>query len=98
MGQEELDKGKMMEHRTDYQDTGLAVELAKQACSITTPNPEMSDEEIRTVCRWLAEKAPDTIWVDSEPKLGRMGIGVLVSVALYEFPDFYEKYDLSQFN
>lgn len=87
-----------MEHRTDYQDTGLAVETAKQACNIATPNPEMSDEEIRTVCKWLAEKAPDTIWANDEPKLGRMGIGVMMSVALYEFPEFYDKYGLSQFN
>ena len=87
-----------MEHRTDYQDTGLAVEAAKQACSITTPNPEMSDEEIRTVCKWLAERAPDTIVADGKPKLGRMGVGVMLSVALYEFPDFYDRYGLSQFN
>ncbi|GAH79357.1 unnamed protein product [marine sediment metagenome] len=64
-----------MEHRTDYQDTGLAVEAAKQACSITTPNPEMSDEEIRTICKWLAERAPEkhipsgwsTTWATQEP-------------------------------
>jgi len=87
-----------MEHRTDFQDTGFAVEKAKQACQITTPNPEMSDDEIRAVCKWLAERAPDTMLVNGEPKLGRMGIGVMVSVVLYEFPEFYEKYGLSQFN
>jgi len=87
-----------MEHRTDHQDIGLAVETAKQACSITTPNPDMSDEEIRTVCRWLAERAPDTTFTDGKPKLGRIGTGVMLSIALYEFPDFYDRYGLSQFN
>jgi len=87
-----------MEHRTDYRDIGLAVETAKQACHITTPNPEMSDDEIRTVCKWLAERAPDTTFDDGRPKLGRIGTAVMLSVALYEFPDFYDRYDLSQFN
>jgi len=87
-----------MGHRTDYQDTGLAVETAKQVCGIATPNSEMSDEEIRTVCKWLAERAPDTILVGGEPKLGRLGIGIMLSIALYEFPDFYDRYGLGQFN
>ncbi len=87
-----------MEHRIDYQDTGLAVETAKQACGIATPNPDMSDEEIRTVCKWLAERAPDTTYVGGKPKLGKIGTGVMLSIALYEFPDFYDRYGLSQFN
>ncbi len=87
-----------MEHRTHYQDIALAVETAKQACSITTSNPEMSDEEIRTVCKWLAERAPDTTYIDGKPKLDRIGTGVMLSIALYEFPDFYDRYGLSQSN
>lgn len=87
-----------MDRRTDHQDTGAAVEVAKQACGITTPIPDMTDEEIRTVCKWLAEKAPDTTWVDGAPVFGRIGIDVMLSIAVIEFPDFYERNGLSQFN
>jgi len=72
--------------------------MAKKACGINTSNLDMSDEEIRTVCKWLAEKAPDTIWADNEPIFGRMGFDVMLSITLYEFPDFYERYGLTQVN
>ena len=84
--------------REVYQDTSLAVDTAKQACGIITPNSLMTDEEIRTVCKWIAQQAPDTVWVDSKPVFGRMGTDVMLFIALTEFPRFYEEYGLSQFN
>lgn len=33
-----------------------------------------------------------------KPRLGRIGIGLMLSVTLIEFPEFYMQYELSQFN
>lgn len=87
-----------MEHRTGYTDPSTAIELAKRVCGISIPNDEMSDEEIRTVCKWVAQEAPDTVWADGKPVFGRMGVGVMLFLAITEFPEFYEEHGLSQFN
>lgn len=84
--------------KNEPQDITAIVEVAKQACGINKPNSEMTDDEIRTVCKRVAQYAPDTVWVGGEPVFGRLGISTLLSLALYEFPDFYEKYELCEFN
>jgi len=87
-----------MEERVDYQDTSSAVQLAKETLGISTPDSMMTDEEIRTVPKWIAQHAPDTVWVDGKPQFGRLGISAMLFVVLSEFPSFYERYGLSQFN
>lgn len=84
--------------KADYRDTSSAVDAAKQYLGIGKLNAEMTDEEIRTVCKWIGEKAPDTVWAGDKPVFGRMGISAMLFIALTEFPEFYEKYRLSQFN
>jgi hypothetical protein len=60
---------------------------------------ELSDVEIREVVRWIGMCSVDTIFVDGDkPILGRIGIGLMLSITLLEFPDYYTKYELSQFN
>ena len=59
----------------------------------------MTDEDIRRVMRWLGECSFDTIYVDGDkPIFGRHGIGLMLSVTLLEFPEFYSRYGLAQFN
>jgi len=87
-----------MEDGIETVDASSAVQLAKDACHIDTLNFAMSDEEIRIVAKWIGQQAPDTIWVDGKPKFRTLGISAMLFITLSEFPKFYEKYGLSQFN
>ena len=87
-----------MDNLTEFQDTSTAVGLAKKSLHIDKPNIEMFYDEIRSVCRWVAQHAPDTVWLEGKPHFGRQGIDSMLFIALTEFPDFYEMNGLSQFN
>jgi len=82
----------------EFLRTSELVDQAKEACHITTPNDQMTDEEIRTVMRWVGQCMPDTEWVHGKLIFGRMGIELMLFVTLSEFPSFYVRYGLSQFN
>lgn len=81
-----------------YLPVDTIIELAKAHCGIEKPSPDMADEEIAKIMRFLASGAPDTIQVDGKYVYGRIGIGIMLSLTLYEFPDFYVKYELWQRN
>ena len=89
-----------MEEKPEFEllRTSELVDQAKEACHIITPNDQMTDEEIRTVMRWIGQRTPDTEWVDGKFVFGRMGIELMLFMTLSEFPDFYVRYELSQFN
>lgn len=74
------------------------IDITKAKCGIRTPNSEMTDKEIAEIMRSIGSAAPDTVWIDGKPILGRMGIGVMLSLTLYEFPEFYARHGLSQCN
>ena len=77
---------------------GELIVLAKEACSITKPNIEMTDDEIRTITHWILERLPDTSWVDGKMVLGRAGIDLMLFVTMNEFPEFYQEHGLGQYN
>ena len=81
-----------------YLDTDTIIDIVKAHLGINNPKSEMTDKEIAEVMRYLATPAPDTIWVDDEPVFGRVGVNLMLSLALYEFPEFYERHELAQFN
>jgi hypothetical protein len=59
----------------------------------------LTDQDIRKIIRWVGLCSVDTIFIDGDkPILGRIGIGLMLSVTLMEFPEFYMRYGLSQFN
>ena len=66
---------------------------------IKKPEGPLPDKLIREVIRWVGICAVDTIFVGGDkPILGRIGIGLMLTVTLLEFPEYYVKYELSQFN
>lgn len=66
---------------------------------ITKSIEALTDSEIRKVVRWIGMCSVDTIFIDGDkPILGRIGIGLMLSITLLEFPEYYMKYELSQFN
>jgi len=87
-----------MENKAEYTHPDELVKQAKVACHIIKPNDQMTDDEIRTVIRALAECTHDTTWVDGQLVFGKNAIDLMLFIALTEFPWFYEKYELSQFH
>jgi len=88
-----------MRHRlAEYQPTYEIVDWAKANLDIIKLNSDMTDEDIRRVTRWVGECSVDTIYADGKPVIRRLGICLMLSVTLMEFPEFYTRYELSQFN
>jgi len=81
-----------------YLQPDSIIELAKSHQGISKPNSDMTDEEIADIMKFLASGAPDTMWVDGSPYFGRIGIGLMLSLTLYEFPDFFARHELPQIN
>lgn len=85
----------------ESQDVSELVEMIKLLDSINTPTELMSDAEIRRVCRLIGRSAPDTIIYkpeknDTEEELtfGRIGYQAMLSIALLEFPDYFDEHNL----
>lgn len=76
-----------------------AVDAAKHELGISIHNSLLGDDDIRAICCWVAKQSPDTIEEeDGGLLLMPLGIGIILSVLVMAFPQFYEKYELSQCN
>ena len=88
-----------MEDLDKYMETSQLIDWAKANLDIIKLNSDMTDEDIRRVIRWIGLCAVDTVFVNGDkPILRRIGIGMMLSVTLLEFPEFYSRYELAQFN
>jgi len=83
---------------TNYADSSTAVDVARSVMGIDRPIEQMDEDDIRAVCVWIGARAPDTMVVNGKVVLGKIGIGVMLFIAILEFPRFYEKYELWQRN
>ena len=83
---------------TSYSNTGELIALAKEACSITKSNSEMNDDEIRTVVHWIFERLPDTSWENGKMIPGKAGTDLMLFATMSEFPEFYQRHGLGQYN
>jgi len=83
----------------EYMTAGELVDWAQANLKIMKPKEALTNAEIREIMRWIGMCSLDTIFIGGEkPILGRIGIGLMLTVTLLEFPDYYVKYELSQFN
>ena len=88
-----------MENLNEYMYTWTLVDWAQANLKIMKSKEAVTNAEIREIMRWIGMCSVDTIFLDGDkPVLGRIGIGVMLTVTLLEFPDYYIKYELSQFN
>ena len=88
-----------MQSLDEYMSVDEIVNWGKANFNIIKLNSLMTDDDIRRVIRWIGMCAVDTIFIDDDkPKIGRIGISLMLSVTLMEFPEFYMRYELSQFN
>ena len=72
------------------------VQNVKQRLGINKLNIELSDEEIILICHCISRYAPDYYFIIDQygtrhDIVGRIANELMMSVALYEFPDFYER-------
>ena len=75
------------------------VDWAAANLKIVKPREALTNGDIREVIRWIGMCAVDTIFIDGDkPIIGRIGIGLMLTVTLLEFPEYYVKYELAQFN
>lgn len=88
-----------MQSLDEYMSVDEIVNWGKANLDIIKLNGDMTDEDIRRVIRWIGMCSIDTVFVDGDkPILRRIGIDLMLSVTLLEFPEFYMRYELSQFN
>jgi len=75
------------------------IRRAKEECEISTPNNEMTDEQIRDVLLYVARSSPDTNWLNPDkPKVGHYGLGVMLFLGLAVFPEFMVRRGLIRWN
>jgi hypothetical protein len=75
--------------------TGELISQGKEACGVQTPTDEMSDAEIRRVVRWIALSS---VLVEGDLLANVKAVQLMLFIAISEFPEFYERYELAQPN
>jgi hypothetical protein len=89
----------MTEDLSNWITPGHLVEMAMYDLGIVTPKEELVDADIKKIMHYIGEWASETDYTNPyHPRIGLMGVGIMLTVTLLEFPDYYERYELSQFN
>jgi hypothetical protein len=80
-------------------EIGSKVHDVKHMLEINRSNDEMSNFEIKAVCREIA-KFVDKPKYDKygRPIFSQVGIDLMIMICKCYFPRFWEKFDLGQFN
>ena len=86
----------MSEELDTYLTTDTIIEVTKAQFGIEKSDREMTDADIAQVMRHIGSFAPDTAWDDNKPIMGRIGLGIMLSLTLYQFPEFYARHELWQ--
>ncbi len=83
----------------DYVTTGHLIDWAMEKVGIFKLKEELNDHDVAEIMQWIGICACDTlILMDDFPIIRRIGLGLMLTVTLLEFPDFYTRHELSQFN
>jgi len=83
----------------EWYELGSMIEEAKHRLLISKPNSELTDDEIKSVCRIIGQMAPDTDWNEKgESIFGHEGIYWMIQVTIFYFPAYFSKNGLAQFN
>jgi len=89
----------MIKEPDGYMYSWQLVDWAQANLKIVKPREVLTNEDIREVIHWIGMCTVDTIFIDGDkPIIGRIGIGLMLTVTLLEFPEYYVKHELSQFN
>jgi hypothetical protein len=88
-----------MRELDDFLTPEQLVDMAMCDLAIDTPVAELPDADIKRVMHYIG------VWVSQvetpaieNPKISSLGIGVMLSVCLQVFPDYFQKFELWQEN
>jgi hypothetical protein len=87
-----------LEESYDYIPSERKLEEVKRSLGINHSNDEMTDEEIRKVIFAIMEDCGIKVSENGEPNMGYSEVNGFLTVGLFFFPKFFEKYKLSQSN
>lgn len=77
--------------------TGELVAMAREQNGVM--DGQMTDDEIRVVMRWIgAALSNPAESPNGELPLNRTAVGIMLFVTMCEFPEFYGRNELSQYN
>lgn len=84
---------------TEYPTSSEFLHWAMEELHLLKSKDQLTDHEIGRLMQWLGICSPDTIITsDDFPYIRRMGVGIMLTMTLLEFPEFFMKYELAQFN
>ncbi|MDD5704195.1 MAG: hypothetical protein PHU23_19345 [Dehalococcoidales bacterium] len=81
-----------------YMTTNKLIKLAMYDNNITKPREQLNDNDIKEIMVWIGLCAVDTMLLEDRPLIGRIGLGLMLTVTLLEFPEYFNKHNLAQFN
>lgn len=88
-----------MSYMPGYVTTRYLVNWAMVKNNIHKPREKLTGHDIAKIMRWVGLCSVDTIYIGAgKPVIGRIGIGLMLTVTLLEFPEYYAKHELAQFN
>ena len=89
----------MMDYLSDWMTPEMLVDMAMYDLGMGTSTEGLTDAEIVTIVKYIGTWATNVETPALEdPKISLFGLGIMLSICLLIFPDFYEKNQLSQFN
>jgi hypothetical protein len=74
------------------------LESVKKSLNIYKINDELTDEEVRKVIFAIMEDCGIKVCEDDKPKMDPREVNAFLTIGLFFFPRFFEKYQLSQSN
>ena len=89
----------MMDYLSDWMTPEMLVDMAMYDLGMGTSTEGLTDAEIVTIVKYVGQWATNVETPSLEnPKISLFGLGIMLSICLLIFPDFYEHNQLSQFN
>ena len=83
----------------DWMEANEIVDLAMVDLCIYKPKEELVDSDIKKIMHYIGQWADENDFTNlCSPRLGLFAVGVMLTVCLLEFPIYYQKYELSQYN
>ena len=83
----------------DWMEASEIVDLAMVDLCIYKPKEELEEADIKAIMRYIGQWAEENDFTNlCSPRLGLFAVGIMLTVCLLEFPDYYQRYQLSQVN
>ena len=89
----------MTEDLDDWMDTEIIVALAMVDIGMDKPRDALTDADTKKIMHYVGQWANEYDFTHPySPRLGLFAIGIMLTVCLLEFPEYYQRYGLAQFN